>query len=108
MAINNTFYDKTFRNKIRNLDHESLATLLADSMDDVDIKVHTNTKGTFYFVIPDNSSLDTMDLSDIQAAKSGSASTVGTHTTLGSLFCVSGTWGSVSSFSSASSVATMR
>lgn len=96
---NNIFYDKDFRSKIRNLDEASLAQFLADSADDVDVKVVANTKSTTYFVMP--TSQDGYDqLGSIQAGgfntlgSTGSASsistfggTVGTFTTASSFGC---------------------
>lgn len=97
------FYNKEFRNKIRHLDRESLTALMASSMSDVDVKVFTNTKDIFYFVIPDSNALGTGDLSNIQAA--ATVSSAGTHTSLSSLGCYTSTLTSLSSLGSASSVA---
>lgn len=83
MKTDTIFYDKEFRNKVRYLDQESLTTLLANPLSDVDVKVLTNTKDTFYFIIPDNSTLGATDLSGVQAAGVIGASTVGSHSTLG-------------------------
>lgn len=80
------FYNKDFRNKIRQLDKDALAQLMIDSETETSIKVLANTKNTFYFVIP--AKVDNLNI-ELQSVQGGGA--LGSYGTLSSFGCASST-----------------
>lgn len=83
----NMFYDKKYRGKVRQLDEDSLAHLMAEYASDVRIKVLTNTRKVTYIVIPADTSAE-LNLQTIQAGTDPWVSSTGC---LASFGCASST-----------------